>query len=280
MANKLPYLNVGCGNHFHEDWINVDFVSTGEGVLAHNLLEGIPFPSESFEVVYHSHVLEHFLKEDGVNLLRECARVLKPGGIIRVALPDLEKITKNYIHFLEALQVNPDDEYLQACYEWMMLEMYDQTVRNKSGGNMAAYLAKEKIINEDFVIERCGYEVTSIIEHFRKVEPLPKTNPYRPSLLQRFKSLHAFLKKKKLKHLQKTNDIRALEIGKFRLGGEIHCWMYDSFSLGMLFKQTGFKNIKKVTATESNIPGWNNYELEIINGAVRKPDSLFMEAQK
>ena len=41
--SKLNYLNLGCGSTFHKDWTNVDFVSTGEDVIAHNLLSGVPF---------------------------------------------------------------------------------------------------------------------------------------------------------------------------------------------------------------------------------------------
>ena len=166
--SKLPYLNLGCGSHFDERWTNVDFVSNGNGVIAHNLLEGIPFPTNHFEVVYHSHVLEHFHKKDGEQFIRECNRVLKPGGIIRIAIPDLEKIIENYSKLLSALKTNPNDLYLQACYDWMMLEMYDQTVRNLSGGGMLEFLSQEQIINEKFVIERCGHEVGAVIDYFKE----------------------------------------------------------------------------------------------------------------
>jgi len=57
--------------------------------------------------------------------------------------------------------------------------------------------------------------------------------------------------------------------------------MYDRFSLSRLLQITGFKNIKVCRAEESNIPEFNSYFLDIEqNGQVRKPDSLFMEAEK
>src|ERR1700743_2591931 len=95
-AGKLPYLNLGCGHHFNKRWVNVDFVSIGDDVIGHNLLKGIPFDDSSFEVVYHSHVLEHFQKRDAVKFIDECYRVLKPGGTIRVVIPDLEQIVTHY----------------------------------------------------------------------------------------------------------------------------------------------------------------------------------------
>ncbi|MFN9648236.1 MAG: methyltransferase domain-containing protein, partial [Pseudanabaena sp.] len=56
----MKLLNLGCGHRFHSAWTNIDFRSNNENVIAHNLLKGIPFPDQSFDVIYHSHVLEHF----------------------------------------------------------------------------------------------------------------------------------------------------------------------------------------------------------------------------
>lgn len=71
-----------------------------------------------------------------------------------------------------------------------------------------------------------------------------------------------------------------LEIGKFRMSGEVHQWMYDRYSLSLLLHQCGFKDISIKTAFESAILNWNTFELESKNGIVYKPDSLFMEARK
>ncbi|MGA9379876.1 MAG: methyltransferase domain-containing protein [Phormidium sp.] len=87
----MNYLNLGCGYRFHPDWTNVDFVSTGEGVIAHNFIKGIPFHDSSFDVIYHSHLLEHFSKKEAESFLRDCYRVLRPQGVLRVAVPDLEQ---------------------------------------------------------------------------------------------------------------------------------------------------------------------------------------------
>jgi hypothetical protein len=56
--------------------------------------------------------------------------------------------------------------------------------------------------------------------------------------------------------------------------------MYDRYSLGQLLSKYGFTDIKVVKADESSIPNWNSFGLDIIDGKVRKPDSLFMEAKK
>ncbi|HKZ43378.1 MAG TPA: methyltransferase domain-containing protein, partial [Candidatus Hodarchaeales archaeon] len=67
-------LNLGCGSRFHPDFVNIDFVSSSPCVLAHNVTTGIPFSDNSFDVVYHSHLLEHLHKEQALKFLRECAR--------------------------------------------------------------------------------------------------------------------------------------------------------------------------------------------------------------
>ncbi len=56
----------------------------------------LPDDDKSVDYIYCSHVLEHFEKEAAINILKECKRVLKDKGIIRIVLPDLNKIIKNY----------------------------------------------------------------------------------------------------------------------------------------------------------------------------------------
>ncbi len=277
----LPYINLGCGAHFDTRWVNIDFTSTGKGVIAHNLLKGIPFPDNHFEVAYHSHVLEHFSQSDGQNFLQECNRILKTSGTIRIAIPDLEQINKLYLNFLEKLKQNPTDIYLQACYDWIVIEMYDQTVRNQSGGNMLKYLSQEHIINEEFIIERCGFEISPFIDYFKqaRINKANSSKPYRPTFKQRVLTLPSTIKRKLIEWLL-GEDLKAYQIGKFRLGGEVHNWMYDEFSLKRLLSNCGFKDITVRNANESNINNWADYQLETVNGLIRKPDSLFIEAIK
>jgi len=56
----------------------------------HNVEYGLPFPDESVDYLYSSHLLEHLSKEDANKLLKEAYRVLKKGGVIRICVPDLE----------------------------------------------------------------------------------------------------------------------------------------------------------------------------------------------
>jgi predicted SAM-dependent methyltransferase len=184
----MKLLNLGCGQHYHPDWHNLDFVSTGPGVVAHNLLEGIPFEDAAFDIVYHSHVLEHFSKKDGQKFINECYRVLKPGGIIRIAVPDLEQLTKEYLGNLEkALQEN--SPLNAANYDWSVIELLDQMVRDRSGGEMAAYWSQDQIINEDQVANRMGWEFTRFRNALSTEQPEAEMKTSKkPSYYQRMRS--------------------------------------------------------------------------------------------
>ncbi|MDJ0579618.1 glycosyltransferase [Crocosphaera sp.] len=254
----MKYLNVGCGSHFHPDWTNVDFVSTQEGVIAHDLRQGIPFEDASFDVVYHSHVLEHFTQGEAERFLEECHRVLRPKGLIRVVVPNLENLAKLYLKYLEEASQGATEAI--AKYDWILLEMFDQIARHQSGGEMATYLADENIPNESFIIERIGIEGEILIKLLRPVkEQIPPPFSFDP----------------------KTDDFDevALKVGKFRLSGEVHQWMYDRYSLERILTKTGFTDVKVCEAHESRIANFEQFGLDVTQeGRIRKPDSLFVEA--
>ena len=285
-VKQMKYLNLGCGDYFskEKEWVNLDFVSSHEEVIAHNLLKGIPFEDNTFDLVYHSHVLEHFSKEDGEILISECFRVLKPNGVLRIAIPDLERIAKKYLYFLEQGISNPNDEVIRANYEWMKIEMYDQTVRNISGGDMKKYIRQEKMINDDFVFQRIGEEGRVMRNKFlnaknnsKQVQSSEKKNM--PSIITRIiNKLKKVIKNKIIKSLDINPDYIA--IGSFRLGGEIHQWMYDRYSLTSLLTHKGGFKIEVRDAFSSYINNWAEYKIDGKDNVVRKPDSLFIECIK
>ena len=271
----MKYLNVGCGGHFstNAEWTNLDFVSTGSGVIAHNLLQGIPFEKDRFDFVYHSHVLEHFSREDGEKLIQECNRVLKQNGVLRIVIPDLERIAREYLKYLELGMENQNDLEIEANYEWMKIEMYDQAVRNVSGGQMVDVLSKSKLINEDFIYSRIGEEGKAIRKSLLNNSTSNKSMNQGLSFLQKIK--------RNIKKMMKVDNYNHFyQIGHFRLQGEIHQWMYDQYSLKKLLDKNGFKDFKIQTAFDSMLSNWNEYNIDGKNAVPRKPDSLYVEAVK
>ena len=272
-------LNLGCGERFHPDWTNLDVAPARPRVQAYDLSRGIPLPDATFDVVYLSHVLEHFGKKEALGLLKECHRVLQRGGIVRVAVPDLEHIAQLY---LQALGKAADGANgWQAHYDWMMLELYDQTVRECSGGEMLEYFRQDPIPNEAFVYERLGGEARRMRYGASGQNSLRERRSALASARFRLGQLRFGLRAKLLKLLLGKKDYRALELGRFRMGGEIHKWMYDRFSLARILQQAGFARPRAVGPAESRIPNWAGFHLDTEpDGSVYKPDSLFMEATK
>lgn len=72
-----------------------------DNLMLHDLSRGIPFPDASVDVVYHSHVLEHLDRDVAQAFIRECARVLKADGLIRVVVPDFERYCRSYLAHVE-----------------------------------------------------------------------------------------------------------------------------------------------------------------------------------
>lgn len=236
----LDYLNLGCGHRFHRDWVNIDIVARGRFVRQHDLRQPLPFADGSFSVVYHSHVLEHLTRDSGRAFLCECRRVLKSGGILRIAVPDLEMIARLYLENLDgALHGNRD---AAQRYQWIVLELLDQMTREESGGQMGRYLKQEPVPARDFVLSRMGEQARRALQDRQSKPARPRSESFRES-------------------------------------GEIHKWMYDRYSLGQLLTECGFVEAHACRADESGIPRFNEFHLDTDEtGAARKPDSLFMEA--
>ncbi len=95
--NKL-FLNLGAGKFKHKYWTNIDYSSSKYKHLQQNQFvnidfqneEKLPYENNSIELIYCSHVIEHFNNEKILHLFEECHRVLKPNGSIRIVVPDAD----------------------------------------------------------------------------------------------------------------------------------------------------------------------------------------------
>jgi hypothetical protein len=272
--SDLPYLNLGCGYRFDSQWTNVNFQTTGKGVMTYDLARGIPFADNTFELVYHSHVLEHFNQTAAKTFMQECCRVLRPGGILRVVVPDLEQITQLYLASLAGAFESAE---WAAKYEWITLELLDQMVRNKRGGEMATFLAQGRIQSQEFVMERFGAEAINFKQPLQSDRP---TKLLTKQIKELRKMVSQLLPKSLLpKALERLYT--ALKVGYYRQNGEVHQWMYDRYSLSILLKNCGLDQVVQRTAEDSYFDNWASFNLDTeADGKIYKPDSLFMEAVK
>jgi predicted SAM-dependent methyltransferase len=90
-------LQLGAADKPLSGWLNTDLHDYGRSdIVFLDARKRFPLPDASFDFVYSEHMLEHLSYADGQRCLRECFRVLRPGGTIRIATPSLERLARLY----------------------------------------------------------------------------------------------------------------------------------------------------------------------------------------
>ena len=105
------------------------FNALPKNILVHNLAKGIPFADDSVGVVYHAHLLEHLDRDIAVVFLKENRRVLKPGGILRIVVPDGEYLCKAYLSHLSICENNADEI---GRHDSFVAALIEQSVRKEA----------------------------------------------------------------------------------------------------------------------------------------------------
>jgi predicted SAM-dependent methyltransferase len=88
-------LHLACGDHLLVGWANVDMHGPRH-VIRWDLTRALPIATASMDFVYSEHFIEHIDRHQAERLLRECRRVLKPGGVLRVSTPSLRVLVDEY----------------------------------------------------------------------------------------------------------------------------------------------------------------------------------------
>ncbi len=195
---------------------------------------------------------------------------------MRVVTPDLENIASEYLKKLE-LAVADNSDINRANYEWILLELFDQTVRNQRGGQMSVFLAGETDEHVKYAVDRIGFVGTS---HRKKTNSSISIPSFFDRAKNKVSNLPQKLRRRFLQAMLTKDELKKLSIGEFRLGGEIHYWLYDRYSLKQLLEMHGFGSITLMTPFTSSIKDWDFFQLDVKNGAPFDPTSLFMEAIK
>ena len=102
------YLNLGCGNVTHPAFVNVDALVAWHIHYISPVEKLRPFRDNSADIVYASHCVEHFSHLKVNEVLAEWRRVLKPGGVLRLGVPDFDLLVALYeasARDIEAIQL-------------------------------------------------------------------------------------------------------------------------------------------------------------------------------
>jgi predicted SAM-dependent methyltransferase len=91
-------LHLGAGENIQPGWLNTELHDYGRPreLVYLDARRPFPLPDASFDFVFSEHMLEHLSYAEGLDCLRECRRVLRPGGRIRIATPSLERLARLY----------------------------------------------------------------------------------------------------------------------------------------------------------------------------------------
>lgn len=276
-------VNLACGPVFIDspDWANFDFVAES-GVQQVDLLGRLPLTDNSAQLVYSSHFLEHIPKPEVDSFLRECLRVLKPGGVIRLVLPDLENMARTY------LQLRDEGKHDKA--DFLVLEMIDQCVRRQSGGELGKYYRSlheqakrglsesgENTVMIDFIRHRTGEQINAP----------DQSKPASGGAAIQFKRLLRAVPRRLQRHwihmiLQALPSAFRSQNVSMAAVGERHHWLWDFHQLQQALEAVGFISVERRSAGSSAIADFPFHPLDLNpDGEPRKGlESMYVEAIK
>ena len=153
-------LHLGSGTVRLDGWVNID-LETPESDVHLDITRGLPFADGAARLIYHEHVMEHITLEQGVFCLKDWFRLLEPGGVLRIATPDLEYVAERYAGDWkdQAWLRLPEYAFIRT-----RAEMFNVSMR--WWGHQYLYDGEElerRLRDAGFTtIRRCGYGVSTV----------------------------------------------------------------------------------------------------------------------
>jgi len=92
------HLNLGSGANPVKGFVNIEGVAQRHKEMWLDLRNGLPFPDNTVDGIFTCHVFEHFYMPELAPLVKDCHRVLKPGGTLRILVPSVDKAIAAYVN--------------------------------------------------------------------------------------------------------------------------------------------------------------------------------------
>lgn len=113
--HDVSKLHVGAGANLLRGWLNTDYYPGRSDTLHLDAVKRFPFENDTFDYVFSEHMIEHVDYHQGLSMLSECFRVLKPGGRIRISTPDFQFLIDLYTESHSPVQ----ERFLDWMGGWM-----------------------------------------------------------------------------------------------------------------------------------------------------------------
>lgn len=94
--NPVGRLHLGAGNSTSAGWLGTDLIPLSPDIIRMDVTAPFPIEDQSFDYIYSEHLIEHLTWQENLFVLKECYRILKQGGKIRIATPDLDVLLRLY----------------------------------------------------------------------------------------------------------------------------------------------------------------------------------------
>lgn len=160
MADDI-WLNIGCGKKHLSGFVNMDIERPYDKKL--DARKGLPYADQTVNGVYSEHFFEHLTQAEGLRFLRECRRILKPGGIVRIAMPDLDEIINRYV----SENWRGDGDMFKLGYDWVSNRCEMLNIGMREWGHKHVYNEEELIR----IAQMAGLEPSKRCDHGKSDTP-------------------------------------------------------------------------------------------------------------
>jgi len=138
-AGARNFINLGSGPNIVSGCINIDFYTTPGIDYGADLRRRLKIADGTVDGIFCEHTIEHLSYKETDQLLQECYRIMKPGAVIRVVLPDIELFIRHY--------ASGDEAWFER---WEQLMLTDSTDPERAGRRLATPLQALSFVTQEY----------------------------------------------------------------------------------------------------------------------------------